>query len=218
MPLQAVAVLLQQTATPPNDWQKTLLTALAGVCVGVLLEPIRFWIAGWLKRLQIRRLLYKDVAMNCAALAYLKDYCSCAANAGKQSSAAVVFFARQSSLDVYEHVLNTERTAFYHLPEAPAFKNFYKHVEGWILSVKPGDDNAIIADFAGEILASLEDAITTEDLDRKRLNKHKTQFARRQKERAKKYSEHIHKNRERIDAMLADLKRKDAAKAADAAS
>jgi hypothetical protein len=139
----AVVLLLQAAAPQQNDWEKVGL-ALAGVVVGVLLEPVRVWIAGTIRRRQIRELPYRNVARINACLDFACDRPHRALKEKKEIPHSVRYYLGEVSLDVYEVVFNTERTAFYHLPEALALKRFYGFVVtalrllGWARPDAPG--------------------------------------------------------------------------------
>jgi hypothetical protein len=189
-----------------SEWQKAVLSALAGVCVGILLEPIRFWIVGWLKRRQIRNLLYRDVAKICACVEYVRTFAASALERGEdRCSRQMVFYISQVSLDIYDHVLNAERTAFYQLEEAPVFDAFYGRLKDSILPVRQNDSVQRLIDYCDMALGSLHDAVTMEDIDRDLLEKRKRRYAKNQKERSRRYAEYCQTKIKRLEERRAEV-------------
>lgn len=197
-----VVFLSQATAPQQNDWQKVAL-ALAGVVVGVFLEPVRVWIAGTIKRRQIRNLLYRDVVRIDAYLKFASDESSKALQEKKETPYSVRYYLGEVSLDVYEYIFNTDRTGFYHLPEALAFKRFYGFVEEHVLSLDEHSDlePAGVIEACTESRSVLKEHIASGELDKNR-------FQAAEKKRAKQLSKITEKSRAYHDKMLKQFETK----------
>jgi hypothetical protein len=203
--------LLQGAVLRQDDWQKVGLT-LAGVVVGVLLEPVRVWIAASIKRRQIRRLLYRDVARINDCLDFASDQSS---KALKEKQTEVPYIVRhylgEISLDVYEHIFNTERTAFYHLPEALAFKRFYSFVEAHVLSLDADADPADVIEGCTESRSVLKEQTAAGEIDEGRLRAYEKRYAKQQAQRSKKSRAYYDEKLRDFEARIEAAKRRKAA-------
>jgi hypothetical protein len=207
-----VALLLQAAAPQPNDWQKVGL-ALAGVVVGVLLEPLRVWIAGAMKRRQIRNLLYRDVARINACLDFASEQSYKALHEKKEIPYTVRYYLGEVSLDVYEHIFNTERTTFYHLPEALAFKQFYGFVEKHVLSLDEDADPADVIEACTESRSVLKEQTAAGEIDKDRVRATEKKYAKQQAKRTEKSLAYHNEKLKQFEAKLEAAKRKKATEA-----
>ena len=202
-----VSLLIQAVAPQSNDWQK-VGPALAGVVVGVLLEPLRVWIAGAMKRRQIRELLYRDVARVNACLDFATKQSQRALRERKKIPHTVRCYLEEVSLDVFAHVFNTERTSFYHLREARAFKRFYEIVEKHVLPLGKDADPASVIEACTEPRSVLEEYAAAGEIDRDRVRVMEKQYAERQANWEARCLAYIHEILGRFEVRREATKRK----------
>jgi hypothetical protein len=108
-----------------QEWTKTLLSAGIGFTAGLLSDGLKFSISRALKKRQVRRALYLDLALILISLEMSEKYYD--HNHRLETS----------RLDVYDHYYNAERSVFYQLDECNTFTNIYTGVRLYVNEADP---------------------------------------------------------------------------------
>ena len=133
-----------------NDALKIVLGASGGFLVGVLIEPIKFWLAERLRRDQMRKALLGNVAYLCGQFTYVQhvrsmkpvshesdifvysysiEYVS-----GESASARVIRVLDSMKLDVFEHYYNAEKAMFWRMPIAGRVRELFESARPALVS------------------------------------------------------------------------------------
>ncbi len=160
-----------------------------------------------MKRRQIRNLLYRDVARINACLDFACKQTYKALNEKKEIPRTVRYYLGEVSLDVYEHIFNTERTAFYHLPEPLAFKRFYGFMEKHVLSLDEDTDPADVIEACAESRSVLKEQTAAGEIEEDRLRAAEKKYAKQQAKRAEKSLVYHDEKLKQFEAKLEAAKR-----------
>ena len=137
------------TGTEMSEWLKILVSAIAGMTVGTLLEPLKFAINNRLKARQVRRTIYEELAALYDFIRGLQNpqtaisgllYDSAILRTGRKSITHEEHVKDRLAIwhfDIFDHYYQTERSTFYRLQEARVLKNIVDQSRKWLNSSDP---------------------------------------------------------------------------------
>ena len=111
-----------------NDTLKTIIGAVAGFVLGVLSEPLKFVLAEMMRKRQVRRALYGNIAFFCGQLLYLKHLHSKRSDEGDTSndiSEEELRIWQSLDLDLFDYYYTSERANFWRIQYAGRMRELY---------------------------------------------------------------------------------------------
>lgn len=119
------------------DWVKILITALAGVTTGALLEPLKQWISMRNAASRAKKAIYRELGDVYHTHVLLKD----GTTALMHVSGLNLFKA-----EAFEYYYNSHREAFYRIPEWQYLLGMYEFLKRFRDDVKTGKFRDAIPD------------------------------------------------------------------------
>jgi hypothetical protein len=141
---------------------RILIAAGAGFIAGLLGETFKFPLVRYLKRHQVRRALYKDLALIRISLKVSEKY--------YQHDHRL----EKTRLDAFDYFYNTERAAFYEIVESHVLSHLYDLIRRYANEEDPEEAQNLL----GTIMMSFHTYTAAGTLDEKLLNRFERNFVR----------------------------------------
>jgi len=117
------------------EWLKILVSALAGMATGILLEPLKYWISNWVVSREARNAIYAELGKIYSLFVELPER-----GGGKTDEDRL----RNISLDAFHFYYGEQRSAFYRLREWPEILGIYRDFELTRDAVLSGKENLAV--------------------------------------------------------------------------
>jgi hypothetical protein len=140
-----------------SDWVKPVIGALAGLLIGIFVEPLKTWLMTYVKERALKKAIY-------ASIADMYGFLS------REHRAEYYIGFIDSNLELFEHLYSTDKALFFRIREAPFIKSFYyilKNLAETLNSASPVEQEQKIK----ALLRTIENGIEFGTFDGERLRK-----------------------------------------------
>jgi len=144
-----------------EEWQRILASSATGFALGVVLEPIRFWLTAKLNQRKARLALHRCFAQISIDVNWMLDVIATyeepeVMTRGELWNGLVVVYT-QSDLTVCDYYRNSEKTTYYALREARGFNILYSRVGRSLRVLRKIAEDPRAPDALDRVIAEIED-------------------------------------------------------------